>query len=952
MRPLGPLLSRSPRILILLAATLLYETCLAAEPQPILLTVQNPRTEYIANPVGIDQSPPRLGWEVKSAQRGCLQSAYHIQVASTAEKLAAGECDLWESGKVASDNSTHVAYAGKVLPSGVRAYWRARVWDRDGQASDYSMPTYFEMGLLQKGDWKGRWIGASERPLCLGDPGSPWQATHGENGDAPVNPAIMLRREFNLPGKIKSARAYVCGLGYFELFINGARVGDHVLDPGYTNFDSRTLYVTHDVTANLREGANAIGVVLGGGWYDMPTPDLWDGHKAPWRRSPRALIQVNVTMADGASQTLQTDENWRVSTGGPVVFNSVRGGEIYDARKECKGWDQPGYQDKQWRKALVVEAPKGSMTAQYGPAIKVMKTVKPVKLCTPRPGVYVFHMGQNLAGWARIKLRCEAGTTVKMKYGERLGAEGMVVQNGLNRFTLGRFQTDTYVAKGGGEEIWEPGFNYHAFRYVEVTGLMTPPALESLEGRAVYSSVEPSGSFSCSNELLNRIQEACRATLVSNIQSIPTDCPSREKQGWMADSLAAATSSVYNFDMTNFYRKWLDDMRDAQTPNHGGMPSIVPWNGWSAGADTGNGAAWSCPCWGGACVVLPWMLYQQTGDVGILEKNYQMMKDYTRSLERRSKDHLISWGIGDWLEVGSTNWPKRTPKPLTSTAFFYDTAHIVAQSALVLGKKKDAQAFTALAQQVKDAFNKAFYNAKWGGYGEDSQTANAFPLAIGLVPIEREPEVLASLVKNIDETRTKHISSGIVGTRFVMDVLSEWGRSDLAYTMAAQPDFPGWGHMLKDDNTTLTEEWTGNDSRNHPAFTSVSGWFYRSLAGINIDASAPGYKNTLIKPAIVGDLTHVKASLHTVRGLVISEWSKSGGCLNFHITVPGNSTATLSLPASAAAEITESGRSEKTANGVVLNQRDSKQAVYTLGSGEFDFEVRENQVCTQPIQAR
>jgi len=923
----------------LLLIMLILGTCYSKDTPPV--TVENPRAEYIKDPMGIDQWPPRLGWEVRSPQRGCAQTAYEIQAATTPEKLADGECDLWDSGKVASDNSTRVAYAGKPLPSGGRAYWRARVWDGQCHVSEYSAPAFFEMGLLKNEDWQGRWIGASELPLLPFAPGNPWQPTHGENGDAPANPAIMLRTEFKLPGKIKSARAYVCGLGYFELYLNGVRVGDHVLDPGYTDFDKRVLYVTHDVAANLKEGGNAVGVVLGGGWYDMPTPDIWDGQTAPWRRSPRALVQLNVEMADGTRQTIQSDESWRVTTGGPVVFNSVRGGEIYDARKEQKGWDQPGFRDEQWKKALVVEAPKGTLSAQYGPPIKVMQTVDPVKLTTPRPGVYVFNMGQNLSGWVRLKIRADAGTTVNIKYGERLSPEGLVIQNGLNRFTFGRFQTDTYIAKGGGEEVWEPGFNYHAFRYVEVTGLATPPTPDMLQGRAVHSSVEPGGSFSCSNELLNRVQEACRSTLLSNIHSIPTDCPSREKQGWTADGLAAATAAVYNFDMVNFYRKWLDDMRDAQTPNHGGMPCVIPWNGWSAGADNGAPSPWSCPCWGGACVVLPWMLYQQTGDIGILEKNYQMMKDYTMSLEHRSKDHLITWGTGDWLEVGSTNWPKRTPKPLTSTAFFYDTARIVARAATVLEKKEDADAFNTLAEQIKDAFNKSFYNEKWGGYGEDSQTANAFPLAIGLVPAEREKEVLASLVNNIVETRKNHISSGIVGTRFVMDVLSERGRTDVAYAMAAQKDFPGWGNMLQDGNTTFTEEWTGNDSRNHPAFTSVSGWFYRSLAGINIDPSAPGYKNILIKPAVVGDLTYAKGSIQTVHGLVTSEWEKTENGIKFHVVIPANSTAQLTLPAPEKSEITESGQPVKSANGVVQEHRDAIQAVYKLGSGDYDFEVRD-----------
>ena len=932
----------SPNVLTLVSVALLFGICHAPASLPPL-TVENSRTEYIKNPVGIDQVPPHLDWELKSTQRGCLQSAYQIQVASTTEKLAAGDYDLWDSGKVASDNSTQVAYAGKPLGSGARAYWRVRAWDNQKQVSDYSAPAFFEMGLLKKEDWQpGYWIGASELPVLPATPGNAFQPTHGENGDEPVNPAILLRREFTLPGKIKSARAYICGLGYFELTINGKRVGDHVLDPGYTNFDHRVLYVTHDVTSDLKEGPNALSVVLGGGWYDMPTPDVWDGQKATWRRSPRALIQVNVTMADGTTQTISSDEKWRVTTDGPVAFNSVRGGEIYDARKELKGWDQPGFKDEKWKSALVVEAPKGMLIAQYAPPIKVMKSVGPVKITTPRPGVYVFDMGQNMAGWVQLKIRGEVGTTVKLKYGERLDSEGLVKQNGLNRFTYGRFQTDTYILKGGDEEIWEPGFGYHAFRYVEVTGLTSPPTLDLLRGRVVYSSVEPNGSFSCSNELINRIQEACRSTLVSNIHSIPTDCPSREKNGWMLDGFSAATAAVYNFDMVNFYRKWLDDMRDAQTPNHGGMPSLVPWNGWGAAAETGNGSQWSDPIYGGVCVVLPWLLYQQTGDVGILEKNYPMMKAYTGSLERRSKDHLITVGnVGDWLEVGTGGWPKRTPRPLTSTAVYYDYARIVAQAASVLGHKEDAQAFTVLSQEIKDAFNKAFYDEKLGGYGADSQTANAMPLAIGLVPTELENQVFASLVQNIVETRKNHISSGNEGTRFLMDVLSARGRSDVAYTMAAQKDYPGWGHMLEDGNTTLTEEWSGNDSRNHPAWSCVSGWFYRSLAGIHSDPAAPGYKNILIKPSVVGDLTYAKGSFQTVHGLVSSDWEKTEKGIKFHVVVPANSTAQLTLPASEKSEITEGGQPVKSAKGVVQEHRDAPRAVYKLGSGDYDFEVRD-----------
>ena len=925
-----------------LVVLLLFGSCLAQAIQPPL-TVENPRTEYAVNPVGIDQAPPHLDWELKSTQRGCLQSAYQIQVASTAEKLAAGEGDLWDSGKVASDNSTQVAYAGKPLGSGARAYWRVRAWDNQNHASEYSAPAFFEMGLLKKEDWQpGYWIGASELPLFPWNPGGAVSRPHyGENADEPSNPAILLRREFTLPGKIKSARAYICGLGYFELTINGKRVGDHVMDPGYTNYDHRVLYVTHDVTSDLKEGPNALSVVLGGGWYDMPTPDVWDGQKATWRRSPRALIQVNVTMDDGTTQTISGDEKWRVSTDGPVVFNSVRGGEIYDARKELKGWDQPGFKDEKWKSALVVESPKGTLSAQYAPPIKVMKTVSPVKITTPRPGIYVFDMGEHITGWGQLTIRGAAGTTVQMKYAERLTPEGLVTQNGLNRFTRGRFQTDTYILKGDGEEIWEPGFCYHGFRYVEVTGLITPPSLNLLRGRLVYSSVESSGSFSCSNELFNRLQEASRSSLVGNMQSITTDCPTREKNPWLSMLVVTAVPSVYNFDVMNFYRKCLDDIRDAQSPN-GGIPGLVPWNGWPDADESGNGARWSDPLSNSVSVGLPWLLYQQTGDIGILEKNYPMMKAALANLEHRSKDHLITWGgIGDWLEVGTGGWPKRTPKAVTSTAFFYEATRILAQVATVLGKTEDAQSFASLGLEIKEAFNKAFYQDKLGGYAEDSQTANGMPLAIGLVPSEKENQVLESLVHNIVDVRKNHLSFGNVGIKYVMDVLSDRGRADVAYTMAAQKDYPGWGDTLKDGNTTFTEEWGGNDSRCHPDKAAVSGWFYRSLAGIHSDPAAPGYKNILIQPSIVGDLAYAKGSLQTVHGLVTSEWEKTEKGIKFHVVVPANSTAQLTLPASEKSQIAESGQPVKSAKAVALVRREAGQAVYRLGSGDYNFEVRE-----------
>ncbi len=542
--------------------------------------------EYLENPLGIDVARPRLFWQMESDRRGERQTAYQVLAASTPERLAAGEGDLWDSGKVESDRSIQVPYEGKPLRSGQTAWWKVRAWDRDSKPTDWSPPATFEMGLLAKGDWRGKWI--------------------ARTADTAYSPAPHLRREFDVAGKVKRARIYISGLGYHDLSLNGKKVGDHLLDPGYTRYDRRVLYVTHDVTDRLVQGGNAVGVILGTGWCNVHTLAVWRFDRAPWRAAPKLLLQMRIEYEDGREETIASDERWRTSTG-PIVFESIYGGETYDARLEKTGWDAAGFNDAGWEPAKAVEAPKGVLRAQMMPPIRASKTIAPVMVTEPRPGVFVYDLGQNLAGFARLTVSGPAGTRVVMRYGERLAPDGTVDQTNIAQHQVKTtppqpFQTDTYILKGLGQETWEARFVYHGFQYVEVTGAPGKLGPENLRGRFIHSDVETSSRFGCSNPLLNKIWRNTLWSYLSNLQGIPTDCPHREKNGWTGDAHLAAEQAMYNFFPPAVYTKWIGDLADEQRPT-GELPGIVPTGGW--GYDWGNG-----PAWDSAFLIIPWYMYR------------------------------------------------------------------------------------------------------------------------------------------------------------------------------------------------------------------------------------------------------------------------------------------------------------------------------------------------------
>ncbi len=558
-------------------------------PASAALRVERLQCEYLDNPLGIDAPQPRLSWIIASNERGVKQTAYQILVAGSAAALEQNQADLWDSGKVESDETAQIRYAGKPLGSGRQAFWKVRVWDQAGGTSE-SQSARWEMGLLQPGDWGAKWVARTT--------------------DTNSNPAPLLRRVFKLDGKIKQARASICGLGYYELYLNGRQVGDHVLDPGYTRYDRRAFYVTYDVTDQLKAGGNAVGVILGNGWFNCHTRAVWNFHQAPWRAAPKLLLQLRVDYTDGRRETIVSDESWKCSTG-PIVFDSIYGGETYDARLEKPGWTTVAYDDAHWEGVQLVAAPPGKLAAQMMPPIKVHETLKPVKITEPKPGLFLFDIGQNLAGRAELTVSGPAGARVQMRYGERLFPDGTLDTRDIEQHVkrLGpeqQYQTDTYILKGDGRETWHSRFTYHGFQYVAITGFPGRPTLANLRAQFLHSAVPRAGEFTCSNPLLNRIQRAAYWSFLSNLQGIPTDCPHREKNGWTGDAHLACEQAQFNFFPVPVHQKWINDLGDEQKPA-GQLPGIVPTSGWGYGFGSG-------PAWDSAFLLIPYYEYLYYGD--------------------------------------------------------------------------------------------------------------------------------------------------------------------------------------------------------------------------------------------------------------------------------------------------------------------------------------------------
>ena len=872
-----------------------------AQMQPVQLIC-----EYLHDPLGVDAARPRLSWQLESGGRGVVQKAYQVLVASTDAGLAADQPDVWDSGRVESDQSLHIEYGGPPLASSKRYSWKVRVWDQTG-AMTVSEPASWRTGLLTQNDWHGQWIGRTQ--------------------DTRYAPAPLLRSSFELRREVENAQLFISGLGYYELRLNGAKVGDHVLDPGYTAFDRRVLYVSYDVTAQLHRGANAVGVILGTGWYNVHSLAVWGFDKAQWRAAPKLLLELRVTYDDGSSETIVSDETWKTSTG-PITYDSIYGGESYDARLERSGGDTASFDDSSWQPALLVAPPGGELVSQQMPPVRVVRRLTPRKLTEPRPGVYVFDFGQNFAGVSELTVDAPAGTTITLRHGERVASDGsldVVESMRHQRQKPPRFQTSEYTTAGGGPEIWSPRFTYYGFQYVEVSGLPSEPSLDTLAGLVIHTDVEPAGEFVSSNELLNRIQAATRWSYLSNLISLPTDCPQREKNAWTGDAHLAAEQALFNFKPAAVYSKWLHDLVDAQRAK-GDLPGIAPTSGWGYARLNG-------PAWDSALLLIPAYMHQYYGDERILTRHYDAFKRYVDYVTSRAPGGIANFGLNDWVP-----YKTRTPPGITSTAYYYRDAQIVARTAELLGKHDEAEQYRQLAQRIFDAFNERFFDSANDSYGNGSQTSISCALYQGLVVPEHREAVTRSLVRAIGQ-HDDHIDTGVLGAKYVLLALMENGRTDLAYKVVDQKTLPGWGYWMQQGATTLWEDWKGTQSLNHIMFGDVSAWFYKAIAGINPDPAAPGWANVIIKPYMPPGMQSARATYDSIRGTIASAWQVDGARLTLVVEIPANSRAAIFIPTPDADSVREGGRPVSDAPGVRFVESADGYVRYDVGSGRYTFDA-------------
>jgi len=744
-------------------------------------------------------------------------------------------------------------------------------------------------------------------------------------------PAPVLRREFDLKTAVTKARVYACGVAYADVYVNGHRLGRaSERDPAYTAFDKRVLYVTYDVTSLVKQGHNAIGAILGTGWYDVIDLATWNFEKATWHGTPRLRLLLAVEYADGHVERIVSDDSWKIGEG-PIRRDGIYSGEIYDARLEIPGWDHAGFDDKQWEAATLLPAPADKVIARICPPVEITRDLAPKAIKETKPGVYVADYGQNFTGHVQLRVKAPAGTSITVRYGEKIHADGSLDASNIDYYMTKTspsqlFQTDTYICKGGGEETWEQRFSYSGFQYAEFTGLLSRPEPGNIVGRFAHTAVASAGEFTCSDEMLNKIQSATRWSYLGNAQSIPTDCPQREKNGWTADAHLAAEAGIINFHTATFYTKWLDDIADNQLED-GRVGDIIPSGGWGVGG---------ChPAWDSAYAIIAWDLYRYYGDTRILARHFDHIARYVDYLVGRTEDGLIPFdSLGDWLP-----WKTETSSKLTSTVFLFHDARILADSARLLGKTAESDKYAILAAKTKEAFNAKWFNSEHNIYAGGEQTAQAMPLFFGMVPDDRREAVFAALVADLE--KQGHIDSGILGAKYIIRVLAEHGRSDLAYKIVTRKEIPSWAYWIEQGATTLWEDWKGEASLNHIMFGDVSNWFYQWIAGIGLDPGAPGFSHILIQPQPVGGLTWAKAHYESLHGTISSEWKREGARFQLNISIPANTTATVTLPVSDRSKITEHGKPADQVSGLHFKARDKGQAVYSVGSGEYSFEVQE-----------
>ncbi|NUM52282.1 MAG: family 78 glycoside hydrolase catalytic domain [Candidatus Hydrogenedentes bacterium] len=1049
------------------------------------ITVGDLKCEYRREPLGIDTVRPRLSWKLQSKRRGAAQTAHHVIVASDAKLLDEGTGDLWDSGKRDSDRSVLVPYEGKPLTSRQQYWWKVRVWDELGEASEWSAPQRWSMGILRSEEWTAQWIGDDSSPVRKGLNGAHWLwypegnpaegaplgaryfrfaldvptdkhidsartliaadnsasvfvngtpaginpdyhiagefdigellkpgrnvvAVKAENGGESDNPAgligvvevtfsdgsmlrsatdaswrvakedaanwtapefddsawapamelgphgikpwgdvsipedrrlaaRMLRRTVELNKPVRSALVYMAGLGLSELYVNGRRIGDHVLSPALSDYTKRVYYVTYDVTPELRPGANAIGVQLGNGRYYAPRGSSFVGMLS--YGYPKLLLQLHVEFEDGTSQVVVSDAQWKLSTDSPIRTNNEFDGEEYDARMETPGWSEPAFDDSTWRPATVVPAPEGVLASQSIEPIRVVETVTPKSVRRVKPGVYLVDMGQNMVGWCRVRLNGPAGTKVRMRHAETLKDDGSLYVANL-RSAKAEY---VHTLKGSGDEFCEPHFTYFGFRYVEMRGVPGELSPDMIEGKVVHDDVEPAGTFACSNETINAIYRNAVWGIRGNYRSVPTDCPQRdERQGWLGDRSEESRGEMYLYDLALFYEKWVQDMEDAQKDT-GSVPDVAPPY-YPFYTDNVT--------WPSSFIIIPGTLYEKYGDMRVIEKHYPAMKRWVDYMCQFIKDDLMPRDqYGDWCVppesqdlIHSKDPKRKTSGDLIGSAYFYHDLTLMARYASLLGKAGDAERFSGLAGKMKSAFNRTYLNEQSGTYDNGTQTSCVLPLAFGIVPEARRAAVFDHLTKKIAVENNGHIGTGLIGGQWLMRTLASNGRSDIGYTLATQRDYPSWGYMIDHGATTIWELWNGNtadpamNSHNHVMLLGdLLVWFYEYLAGIRPDPEAPGFKHFILRPEPVDGLDFARATYRSPYGVIESEWKHDGDEFTWSLSVPPNSTSDVYVPTSDAGSVSETDGAENDAQRLEPLRKEADRVVYRVGSGTYRF---------------
>ncbi len=891
-------------------------TAAAGTIQPLAL-----RCDWREQPLGVQTATPVLSWIPFAAHpglRGLHQTAYLVLVSSARASLERARGDVWDSGKVDGADVTRVRYAGPGLRSHTVYWWKTQLWDAQGRPSRWSEAASFTTGLLHAQDWTARWITAGADVL----------------GADPQHSAAALpifHHTFKLRGKVARAVMFVSGLGQYEVSLNGRPVTTSVLNPGWTDYRKTVLYNTYDVTGAVRAGENAVGVLMGNGMYNVPqTPGRYlkfTGSFGP----PKLILQMQVSYADGREETVVSDASWKVAKS-PVVFSSTYGGEDFDARI-APGWTQAGFADSTWANATVTDGPGGTLEAQRIPFIAETRVFHPIKIATPKPGITVYDLGQNFSGWPRITVEGPAGSSVKLIPGELLDDAGLVSQR-----TFHGPVWFTYTLAGRGVERWHPRFTYSGFRYVQVEtvpakGTHDEPRVVELTGAFVHSSAQEAGTFSTDNSLFSRIHTLIDMAIESNMQSVLTDCPHREKLGWLEQTHLMGDGLFYGFNVHTRYEKMSSDMADSQLAN-GLVPEIAPEY------TVFTGGFRDSPEWGSAVILSPWTDYRFTGDLNLLATHYDQMQRYVDYLSSKASDHILSHGLGDWYDMGPKppGYAQLTGMKVTATAVYYQDLTVLAKIAGLLGRADDAARYIALAKEVKASYNRELFHPESNTYDTGSQTAEAISLAVGLVPDDRRQAVMDSLVADV-RAHNNHLTAGDVGFHYVIEALLAGGRSDVINDMVSRTDAPSYGYQLKMGATSLTEAWNANptSSQNHFMLGHAEEWFYRGLAGLDFDLSRPAGEQIILRPQMVSGTGSAGAVYDSAVGRVAVAWKNTQGRTEIDATVPVGRSALVYVPGASPDGIVESGRPAKKATGVTWVRSEAGEQVFRVESGEYHF---------------